>query len=233
MDRATHKLLKSDKFALEVQHGVEYVTGHRQMLARYGAIAAGVLVVILAVYFYMRYQGGVRQEAFLAAQRIETAAVGPAQNEYQLAFPTQADKDKAANKSWSELAVKYGGSDEGILANFYLGGHAADNGNLAEAAKRFQVVVDDGSTNYSSLAKLALAQVYASQNKIADAKKLLQSLIDHPTATVSKEQATIALGRLIAATDPQAARKLVEPLRASERPPVSRAALSFLSELPK
>lgn len=233
MDRATRKELKSDKFALEVQHSVEYVTGHRQMLMRWGAIAAAVAVVVLGVYAYMRYQRGVRQEAFQAAQRIENATVGAPQSEYTLNFPTQADKDKAADKAWTDLATRFGGTDEGVIADFYLGGHAADKGNLQEAAKRFQVVIDSGSANYSSLAKVALAQVYASEGKVDNARKLLQSVIDHPTATVSREEAIIALAHILAPTDPGAARKLLEPLRSNERASVSRAALTALSELPK
>jgi len=233
VDRATRKELKSDKFALEVQHGVEYVTGHRQMLMRYGTIAAAAVVVILGIYLYVRYQHGVRQEAFQVAQRIEDGTVGPAQSDYSVAFATQADKDKAADKAWSDLAAKYPGSQEAVIAEFYLGGHAADKGNLQEAAKRFQIVIDDGGAVYASLGKLALAQVYASQGKLDDARKVLQSLIDHPTATVSKEQATITLARILAPTNPQAARKLLEPLRGSDRAAVSRAALSALSELPK
>lgn len=233
MNRVTRKELKSDKFALEVQHSVEFVTDHRQMLVRWGGIAAAAVVVVLAVYLYMRHQSSVRQDAFLSAQRIEDATVGPAQNEYAITFPTQADKDKAVDKAWSDLAAKYAGTQEGVIAQFYLGGHAADKGNLQEAAKRFQIVIDDGSSNYSSLAKLAMAQVDASLGKIDDARKLLQSLIDHPSATVSKEQATITLAHVLAPTNPQAARKLLEPLRASDRASVSRAALQAISELPK
>ena len=233
MDRATRKDLKSDKFALEVRHGVDFVTGHSQMLLRWGAIAAAAAVVVVLISLYLRYQGGVRQEAFQAAQRVEDASVGPAQSEYAVSYPTQAEKDKASDKVWTDLGAKYPGSQEGVIAQFYLGGHAADKGNLQEAAKRFQLVIDTGSANYASLAKLALSQVYASQGKIDDARKLLQSLIDHPTATVSKEQATITLAHLLAASNPQAARKLLEPLRASERAGVSRAALTAISELPK
>ena len=95
------------------------------------------------------------------------------------------------------------------------------------------MVIDNGNANYAALAKIALAQVYASQNKISDARKLIQSVIDHPAATVSKEAATIALAHLLAPTDPGAARKLLEPLRGSERAAVSRQAITALSELPK
>ncbi len=64
----------------------------------------------------------------------------------------------------------------------------------------------------------------------ADAEKLLRSLIDDPTILVSKEQATIALAKVLAKKNPAEARKLLEPLRA-ERGPVSRAALTALGEM--
>lgn len=233
MDRATRKELKSDKFALEVQHGFEYVTGHRQLLVRWGSIAAGVAIVVAAILLYLGHQRKVRQEALQNALLIENATVGPSQSEYALSFATQADKDKATDKAWTELATKYAGSDEGMIAEYFLASHAADKGNLTEAEKRFKLVADSGPAAYAGLAKLSLAQVYASENKINDAKAVLQSLIDHPTVTVSKDAATIALAHVIANSNPQQARKLLEPLRGSDRGPVSRAALTALSELPK
>ena len=44
MDKLTRKELKSDKFALEVQHSVEYVSQHRQQMIRWGAIPAAAVV---------------------------------------------------------------------------------------------------------------------------------------------------------------------------------------------
>ena len=233
MDRATRKELKSDKFALEVQHGVEYVTGHQQMLVRYGAIAAAVIVVIVGLVFYFRYQSGVRQEALQNAMRVENAGVGPSQSEFTLTYPTQADKDKAVDKTWLDLAAKYPGSNEGAIAEYFLGSHAADKGNLQEAEKRFKLAADTGSAPYASLAKMSLAQVYAAENRVNDAKALLQSLIDHPTITVSKEAATIAMAHAIASSDPAGARKLLEPLRGSDRREVSSAAITAISSLPR
>ena len=49
----------------------------------------------------------------------------------------------------------------------------------------------------------------------AEAEKLLRSLIDDPTILVSKEQATIALAKVVAKKNPAEARKLLEPLRAA------------------
>jgi predicted negative regulator of RcsB-dependent stress response len=233
VDRLTRKELKSDRFALEVQHSVEYVSGHRQQLVRWGGIAAAVVVVVVGVFIYLNHERSVRQAALHAAMQIQNANVGPTQNEFVLSFPTQAERQKAVVKAFSELAAKYSGSDEGTIAEYMLGTNAADQGNLAEAEKFLKRVVDSGNASYGSLAKLSLASIYGGEGKQAEGEKLIQSVIDHPTVVVSKELATISLAELLAHSDPARARKLLEPLRGSPRPNVSKAALSALSDLPQ
>ena len=230
MDRLTRKELKSDRFALEVQHSIQVVSDHRQQLTRWGTIAGVVAILVIAVVVYRNHEHVVRQEALHAAQQLQNASIGPQQNELSVSFPTQAERDKAVNKAFSELATKYSGADEGLIAEFFLGTNAADQGKLSEAEKRLKVVADAGIP-YSALAKLSLAQVYAAEGKLADGEKLVQSLIDHPTPLVSKEAAIIALAELIQSKDPQRARKLLEPLRSSTRSSVSRVAISALSDM--
>jgi predicted negative regulator of RcsB-dependent stress response len=230
VDRLTRKELKSDRFALEVQHSIQVVSDHRQQLTRWGTIAGVVAILVIAVVVYRNHEHVVRQEALHAAQQLQNASIGPQQNELSVSFPTQTERDKAVSKSFTELAAKYSGTDEGLIAEFFLGTNAADQGKLSEAEKRLKVVADAGIP-YSALAKLSLAQVYAAEGKLADGEKLVQSLIDHPTPLVSKEAATIALAELIQSKDPQRARKLLEPLRSSTRGSVSRVAISALSDM--
>jgi lipopolysaccharide biosynthesis regulator YciM len=228
----TRKGLKRDKFALEVQHGLEYVSGHRKMMVRYGSIGAAVIVLALGFYFYQRHQSTLRQQAVETAMRIENATIGPAQTEYAIAYPTDAERNTAARKAWSDVASRFGGSNEGVVAEYFLGAHAADDGKVQEAQKRFQAVIDSGKTEYVALAKLAMAQLYGSQGKQAEGEKLIQSLIDHPTTLVSKEAATVALAHLVASTDCPRARKMLEPLRNIERSEVSQAVLRAVGDLP-
>jgi predicted negative regulator of RcsB-dependent stress response len=230
VDRLTRKELKSDRFALEVQHSIQVVSDHRQQLTRWGTIGGVVAILVIAVVVYRNHEHVVRQEALHAAQQLQNASIGPQQNDLSVSFPTQAERDKAVNKSFSELAAKYSGTDEGLIAEFFLGTNAADQGKLSEAEKRLKVVADAGIP-YSALAKLSLAQVYVAEGKAADGEKLVQSLIDHPTPLVSKEAATIALAELIQSKDPQRARKLLEPLRSSTRGSISRVAISALSDM--
>ena len=232
MARLTRKELKSDKFALEVQHSVEYVSEHRKQLIRWGAIGAGVLIVVIAIFFYRNHEHAARQEALYDAMRIENAQVGKSGNDFDLTFATDTERVKAANKAFTEIATKYSGSEEAAIADYFLGANAADDGNLAEAEKRLKVATE-ASGAFSSIAKMALAQIYGTEGKVSEGEKLIQSVIDHPTILVSKEEATIELAQLIGKTDPARARKMLEPFRTSTRPNLSRAAVSALGDLGK
>jgi hypothetical protein len=113
-----------------------------------------------------------------------------------------------------------------------MGANAADQGNIAEARKYLTEAVKDGGKEYGSLAKLALAGIAKSEGKTAEAEALLKELIDSPSTLVGKEQATIELASLIAATKPEEARKLLEPLR-TENSSAGRTAITMLADLSK
>lgn len=230
MDSVHRKQLKQDKFVAQVSHSVEYAAEHRDQMMKWGAAALAVLVVAVGVYWYFSYQHRVRQEALHNAMQTYEAGVGASGNEFLKSFPTQEEKDKAVIKDLSEVANKYSGKEEGRIAQYFLGLYHADKGNLTEAEKQLKPVAESGKDAYASQAKLSLAQIYDSMGRQADAEKLLRSLIDDPTILVSKEQATIALAKVLAKKNPAEARKLLEPLRA-ERGPVSRAALTALGEM--
>lgn len=230
MDSVHRKQLKQDKFVAQVSHSVEYAAEHRDQMMKWGAAALAVLVVAVGVYWYFSYQHRVRQEALHNAMQTYEAGVGASGNEFLKSFPTQEEKDKAVIKDLSEVANKYSGKEEGRIAQYFLGLYHADKGNLTEAEKQLKPVAESGKDAYASQAKLSLAQIYDSMGRQADAEKLLRSLIDDPTILVSKEQATIALAKVLVKKNPAEARKLLEPLRA-ERGPVSRAALTALGEM--
>ncbi len=228
----TRKELKSDKFALEVQHSVAYVGAHRQQLIRWGGIGVAVAILIVAFFLYRNHERAARQEALHHAMQVQNANVGQQAGEFILSFPTEAERQKAAVQAFTDVAGKYPGTEEGSIAEYFLGTNAADSGNYAESQKHLKKAIDYGDQNFSSVTKLALAKVEVSVGKLSDGEKLIQSLIDHPTTLVSKDEATLALGQLIAQSDPGRARKLLEPLRSSPRGAISKAAVSAVAELP-
>jgi len=229
--RITRKELKADKFAQEVELTVDFFEEHQSEILRYGAVALVVAAIAVAIWFYRGHVHNVREEALAHALQVAQAPVGQAPPGAAISFPTQDAKDKETQKVFTDLASKYSGSDEGYIAECYLGSMAADQGKLQDAEKHFAKVADSGDKRYASMAKLSLAQIYFGEGKADLGEKTLRSLMDHPTAFVSKEQAAITLAKLLAPTKPAEARKLLDPLR-TVRGPVSQTAIQAYSDLP-
>ena len=229
--RITRKELKTDKFAVEVEHTVDFVTQHRRQLILYGSIAVAVAAISTGFYFYTRHEHTVREQALADAILIPETPVGQNNPNAPLNFPTEEAKEAAATKAFSDIIAKYPGTNEVAVAKYYLGADMARHGKLADAQRLFQDAADTGDKNYASLARYSLAQIYISENRAADAEKIFRDLMAHPTALVSKEQATIELAKCIAPTKPADAKKLLDPLRA-QTGPVSQAALGALGDQP-
>jgi hypothetical protein len=181
--------------------------------------------------FYSNHQHSVRQDALAKAIQVQEAPVGPPTPNQNFNFPTQDAKDQLAEKTFSEVASKYSGSDEGEIAQYYLACIKADQGKLAEAEKGFKEVADHASKNYASLAKFSLAQIDFASGRPDQGEALMRDLIANPTIYVSKEQAVISLAGFIAKSKPAEARKLLDPLR-SVPGPIGQTALQKLGELP-
>ena len=230
MSRITRKELKTDKFALEVEHGLTFFEEHKAEVGKYAGIAAAVIVLILGYTIYQRREHGVREQALAAAIRVQEAPVGVSGNG-GVSFPSQEAKDQESIRVFSDLQAKYSGSAEGEIAQYYLGSIKADQGKLAEAEKLYLEVSQKGDEKYASLAKFALAQIYFSDGRADQGEKMLRDLIANPTVFVSADQAAISLARSIGQKKPAEARKLLEPLR-NKPGSVGQVALTTLSELP-
>src|ERR1051326_1488612 len=229
MKRQTRKQLKSDKFAQEVGHTFEFVTEHQSDIIKYGSIGLVAALIAGGIYFYMRHTATVRETALAQAIKVDDAVINATPQPPNMTFVTQEEKDKAWNQAFTDVSVKYRGSQEGAIAGLFLGGRLAEKGKVDEAAKIFKDVADSGPKDYAALAKISLAQTYAGQGKVDDAKKLMQDVIDHPSSLVSKEQAQIELAQILERSDPAAARKILEPLRTA-RTAVSRAAIAEMGK---
>jgi predicted negative regulator of RcsB-dependent stress response len=230
VSRITRKELKTDKFALEVEHTVTLFEQHRNEIVRYGAIALAAAALIAGYVIYSRSQHAVRQEALAKAIEVQEAPVGSS-GTGGLAFPTQEAKDAAATRAFTDLRNKYSGSAEGEIAAYYLASIQADQGNMAQAEKSFQEVSNHAEARYASLAKLALAQIYFSDGRNAQGEALLRDLIKNPTVFVSSDLATVTLAKHYMAINNNAeAKKLLDPLRT--KPGASQIAVTLLGQLP-
>jgi predicted negative regulator of RcsB-dependent stress response len=229
--RITRKELKTDKFAVEVEHGLSFFEEHQKEIVRYGGIALALIAVFFATVSYRRHQQALREQALARAIQIQETAVGPPTQGGASTFPTQQVKDDLALKAFGEVNSKYSGSDEAEIAAYYTASIHADQGNLSEAEKGFQEVAQKGNERYASLAKLSLAQVYFAEGKADLAEKTLRDLAAHPTMFVSADQANMALARGLMSTKPAEARKLLDSLK-NRQGSVGQVALTLYGELP-
>src|SRR4029077_404321 len=122
-----------------------------------------------------------RQDALARAISVQEAPVGPTTPGQNQNFPTQEVKDDVALKAFNDLQSKYSGSDEGAIAEYYVGAIKADQGKLAEAEKSFKNVADKGDAKYASLAKFSLSQIYFADGRDGEGETVLRDLMAHPT----------------------------------------------------
>jgi predicted negative regulator of RcsB-dependent stress response len=230
-DHLTRKELTHDNVAQKVGETFNFFNMHRQQTVR---IAGGIVAVALVVwlgFYYTGYKQGVRQQALADAIQLQNAPVGQAPPNGGPSFPNDAAKKAAIVKSYTSLSTEFAGSTEGYIGEYSLASMDAESGRYADARKKFQDVADHADVNYSSIAKLAIAQLAFADNKIPEARTILKDLIDHPTDLVSKNQATFTLAKGLSPTQPAEARKLLLPI-ASAANESSQSAVTALQELP-
>jgi hypothetical protein len=211
--RITRKELKSDKFAQEVGLTVTFFEEHQKDVIRYGGIGVLVALLIAGFVIYQRHEHAARQSALAAAIRIQETPVATAAVGGQPTFQTQDAKDQAALKAFADLQSGNSGSDEGQIAQYYLGAIHSDQGKLGEAEKNFLEVANHANKNYASLAKLALADIYYSDGRADQGEKALRDLMANPTMFVSKDQAALSLAHHLMGKNNAEARKLLAPIK--------------------
>ena len=224
--------LQHDHFTDTVSGVVGYAQTHRDQVIRWAVALVIVLVIAGGVFWYEAYRSSVRTQDLQAAFSVLEAPVGPANANYQ-SYPTEQAKRQASIQALSRVVAKDAGSRQGFVAEYYLGTLKAQNGDSKGAETDLSAAAKSGS-EVAPLAKIALAQLYAGQNRIPEAQKLLHELIDKPSSLVSKAQAQILLAKVDATANPKEAKNILQSLKTpTEDPAVARAADEISSQLAK
>jgi hypothetical protein len=223
--------LQHDRFTDAVSGAVIYARSHRENLTRWLTIAGIVLILAGGAFWYASYRNSMRQQDLANAFTILEAPVG-APSQLGKTFATQDAKTQASIKALQDVVAKDGGTSQGLIAQYYLGTLKASKQD-AKGAEADLEPVANSSSEVAPLAKIALAQIYAGENRLADARRLLHEIVDKPTDLVSKAQAQILLAHLEEGSNPQEAKKVLQSLRSSNPDPaVSRALQQISSQLP-
>lgn len=213
----TRHQLKQDSFTTSTAETITWAVEHRSKL-----IAAGVaLVVILAVlgggWAYVSHRD--QQASAELAQAIQNynAPIRPAGTPATpdvVSYVSSQERAKAANIEFNRIAKQYSFTQSAQVARYFAGITARALGDNAAAEKDLQEVSGSRYPEIASLAKLALAAVYHDTNRNLQAVDLYKQLIDHPTVSVGKSAAQLALASLYESmARPDDARRLYEQMQ--------------------
>lgn len=220
--------LQHDAFTDNVSGALSYASSHREKLTRY-AIIAGVVLILVGVFFWFSsYRREQRRDDLQSAFAVYEAPVGAAT--VGKTFPSQDEKNKASVKAFSEVAAKYSGDEEGLIARYYVGTLKAQMGDAKGAETDLRAVASEGK-QCSALAKIALSQLLSGQNRQSEAQSLLRDVVNKPTDLVSKSQAQLLLAQSLETSNPAEAKKLLQSLRGpTQSPAVTRAVEQLASQ---
>jgi len=120
------------------------------------------------------------------------AAGTPEQPDFP-SFTSAKERAEAAKKQFQAIVDQYPHTHTADMARYFVGVQAVNLSDNATAEKNFKEVASSGGKDVASLAKFALASLYAQTNRTKDAIALYQELINKPTISVSKATAQLEL----------------------------------------
>lgn len=215
MRAEARRRLKQDKFAENVAETYaetySWALEHRNLLIAGGAALILIVLAVVGGFTYMQRRDAQASEALGAALRIYQAPVLPPGTPAEVAGPTfnsAAERSRAAHAEFVKVANDYPHTNSGHMARYFVGVTSADLGDYTSAESDLKAAIDSGSADVSALAKMALASVYRSTNRLSQAVDLYKQLIASPTGSVPKVAAQLELANTYQPTDPAEAAKI-------------------------
>ena len=217
MDRETRHQLKHNEFKDSLVSVEEYIKHHYKEVIT----AAIILVVVVGLAGGLKYYTD-RQEAGANADLGEAlstfrASVGqptPGQNDPEgAAYPSAQDKYKKALQQFQAIPDKYKMVPRPkavAIARYQAGVCQALLGDHSGAIQTLTEVGQGSDAEIAAMAKFALAGELAGSGKTPEAVKLYQELADHPTVTVPKASALLAMADAYRESQPAQARQIYE-----------------------
>ena len=220
MARLTRHELKQDELLTTVEEFEDFTKKHRREIV---VVVVGVILLAGAVYgfrFWSERQESECNALLGTALKTFHASVGSpspdlfggGQDQANPTFPTAHAKYKKALEQFDNLVRRFPRQKAAGIARYHAGLCQAELGDQAAAIKTLQEASRTSDQSISSLAKLALAGELVRASKLDDAAKLYRELQDHPTATVPRATAMLALADAYRQSQPAQARKLYEQM---------------------
>ena len=199
MDQQTKAALKQDKFVSTTTHGLEWASENRRSVITTTAILLGVIVVLVLSGVIYNSRSDAASSAFGSAmQAYQTPLVQPGQEVPPgvKTYSSAAERAKAANALFLDVANRYGMTPSGKNARYFAGLTEIEAGQTQQAEDTLKSVASGWDSNLAALAKFALAQLYRNSNRNDQAADIYKELIKKPTTTVPAGEAQLALADL-------------------------------------
>ena len=215
MARLTRHQLKQDELSARLATWTDYSVKHRKQLSLGLAIGLGVLAVAIGAFYFIRGAQNNAAAAFARALNTYHAPVmaSPPNVPNLEVYKTNDEKNQKALDAFNQVAKDYSYYAAGRLARYYAAICLRDLGKFPEAEKEFLALSQGGDAQLASLAKVGLASVYEQSNRAAEAENIYKDLEEHPSETVPKSAAMVALADLYFKTNPAAATKLYQQIQ--------------------
>lgn len=217
MDRETRHQLKHDEFKDTLVSVEEFLKKHFKEVLNVTIIAVVVLGLAGGLKYYTDQQEANANADLGEALATFRASVGqpsPEQNTPDDSnYPTAQDKYKKALQQFDAIVDKYKMPPRPKaveIARYQAGVCQSLLGDQKGAIQTLTEASQSGDAGIAALAKFALAGELATSGKTAEAVKLYQDLADHPTITVPKASALLAMADAYRESNPAEARKIYE-----------------------
>jgi len=215
VDRLTRHQLKQDEFRESFEHLEAFLKKHYQDI-----ITVAILVIAEGgaaggLKYYTDRQEAAADADLGAALKTFHAYVGtpdPSTTGPDMqAFPTAEAKYKKALGQFSAIVQKYRMFPRPkavTIARYHLGVCQALAGDRAAGIKTLEAVGQDRDREMAALARFALASELVKNGNLPEAAKTYQALADHPTLSVPKATALLALAEAYRDSQPARARQI-------------------------
>jgi tetratricopeptide (TPR) repeat protein len=197
--RLTRKEIKRDDFASAVGRSMEYAESHARTIlyALVGALA--LLVVGLAVYFWLGSRSEGANEALAYAIRVQQAPIeatgAKPQDRMVPSFATEAARQARAKELFEEVHDDFGGTDAGDVAGLYLAQIAAQEGQLDRARELWTAFVGEhGDHALAGEARLNLIGLDRQQGKGEELATRLRGMLEEAEPPLPRDVLLHELG---------------------------------------
>jgi tetratricopeptide (TPR) repeat protein len=217
VDRQTRHQLKHDEFKDTLVSVEEYFRDHYKEIINIAIIVVVVLGLAAGLKFYTdRQEAGANADLgeALATFRAPVGQSNPGQNDpVGATYPTAQDKYKKALQQFDAILDKYKmppRPEAVAIARYQAGICQSLLGDHNGAAQTLTEASMGGDAEVAAMAKFALAGELAKSGKTPEAIKLYQELVDHPSITVPKASALLAMADAYRDSQPAQARQIYE-----------------------